>query len=232
MAEIQVDDQLIDALSGPPHLFLKDGAVDANALVSYILEREMSRRGGRDPATGALTSWCLRAGELLRPRAAWPWRGLAGEWRLGAMVVDVRNLKLINDRFGLPVGHALIAGVARALMSAFPEAQTIRIHGDAFAVLLFPPEDGKVSPSTRSTLRDQLVSTASSCLEGAGEAPTVVDFTMSLLSLVVENPYEWQLLGPLVAAELNRAHDLERTGKAAGVQERRLDLQGHIPEDP
>ena len=100
-----------------------------------------------------------------------------------------------------------------------------------FAVRSVPP-DSAVTESARSTLRRRLTDMASSCLEAAGAEPTAVFFTVALLRLVIEDPYEWQTLGPLVAGELNRAQDVERIGQAAGVQERRLNLDGRIPEDP
>lgn len=52
---------------------------------------------------------------------------------------------------------------------------------------------------------------------------------MSLLELTVDAPSHWQVLGPLLWAELERTHVMERTGRAQGLQRRRIRLDGSIP---
>jgi hypothetical protein len=56
-----------------------------------------------------------------------------------------------------------------------------------------------------------------------------VEFTISALRLTVRDPSHWQVLGPLLWAEIERAHVMARRGRAAGVQERELHLDGRIP---
>ncbi|MFP2909770.1 hypothetical protein ACLESD_32935, partial [Pyxidicoccus sp. 3LFB2] len=54
-------------------------------------------------------------------------------------------------------------------------------------------------------------------------------WTVSLLELTVDAPSHWQVLGPLVWAELERTHVMVRTGRASGLQQRRLRLDGFVP---
>jgi len=55
-----------------------------------------------------------------------------------------------------------------------------------------------------------------------------VEFTISALRLTVRDPSHWQVLGPLLWAEIERAHVLARRGLASGIQERELDLAGRV----
>jgi diguanylate cyclase (GGDEF)-like protein len=51
------------------------------------------------------------------------------------LLIDVDNLKQVNDTFGHFVGDSLIAATAKHLMEVVVEGQTFRIGGDEFAVV-------------------------------------------------------------------------------------------------
>jgi len=56
-----------------------------------------------------------------------------------------------------------------------------------------------------------------------------VEFTVSALRLTVRDPSHWQVLGPLLWAEIERAHVIARRGLASGIQEREIRLEGGVP---
>jgi hypothetical protein len=57
-----------------------------------------------------------------------------------------------------------------------------------------------------------------------------VDFTLGRLELTVVEPPNWQILGPLVWAEIERAHLIFRRTTVEGVLRRRVVLDGRLPE--
>ena len=57
--------------------------------------------------------------------------------RVGLLLVDINNLKLINDRYGHLVGDCAIRSVAKCLATTFERhGMVARIGGDEFAVVL------------------------------------------------------------------------------------------------
>ena len=59
--------------------------------------------------------------------------------------------------------------------------------------------------------------------------PGPPEFTVSALRLRIFDPAHWQVLGPLLVSEIERAHAMGRRGLASGIQERELRLDGRIP---
>jgi len=59
-----------------------------------------------------------------------------GDWAL--LLVDVDNLKIVNDTFGHAAGDDLIASVARGLLSIVSPRTVYRLGGDEFAIVLDP----------------------------------------------------------------------------------------------
>lgn len=57
-----------------------------------------------------------------------------GEWAL--LLVDVDNLKVVNDTFGHAAGDDLIAAAARGLLSVVSPRAVYRLGGDEFAIVL------------------------------------------------------------------------------------------------
>ncbi|MDM9621987.1 EAL domain-containing protein [Rhizobium sp. S96] len=61
---------------------------------------------------------------------------LPGDWAL--LLVDVDNLKVVNDTFGHAAGDDLIASAARGLLSVVSPRAVYRLGGDEFAIVLEP----------------------------------------------------------------------------------------------
>jgi len=64
--------------------------------------------------------------------------------RFAMIVVDVNNLKKVNDSYGHQVGDELIKGVATSLVKIFGKRNTYRVGGDEFCVLLRNCYEAKV----------------------------------------------------------------------------------------
>lgn len=60
----------------------------------------------------------------------------AGHKELGVVMVDLNNLKLINDEFGHKMGDSYIIGCCRLICEVFKHSPVYRIGGDEFVVIL------------------------------------------------------------------------------------------------
>ena len=78
----------------------------------------------------------------------------------GLLMVDIDNLKTVNDTFGHNVGDALIAAVAARLSAAVKPFETYRLGGDEFAVLV-----GSASAEKAASLAE--------CILASAREPTV-----------------------------------------------------------
>ncbi len=62
-------------------------------------------------------------------------------------IVDIDHFKLINDRFGHPVGDEVLCGFAQRLLWAVrPTDMVARIGGEEFAILTHHPDPAKFTP--------------------------------------------------------------------------------------
>ena len=66
--------------------------------------------------------------------------GASTRSQLSLVLIDIDNFKSINDRFGHPVGDQVLTTLARLLREEYGDAQSYRIGGEEFALLL-PDED-------------------------------------------------------------------------------------------
>lgn len=57
-----------------------------------------------------------------------------GAW--GLLMIDLDNLKKVNDTFGHHAGDCLIAGIASIIISIVPKNHAFRLGGDEFAVIV------------------------------------------------------------------------------------------------
>jgi GGDEF domain-containing protein len=196
--------------------------------VQALVEAEQARRGLPDKL-GAVQALALTQGTLLKEEYDVSTHAHHDGWRVGAVIVDVRGLILANMRLGFAGGDALLKATVASLASQYPGARVVRLHGDAFAALLVPSSQLEVREEHREATRARLAEDVRRALPEGTPAQDVPDFTVSLLELTVDQPSHWQVLGPLVWAELERAHVMERTGRAGGLQRRRLRLDGFVP---
>ncbi len=203
-----------------------------------LLRAELERRGERELRTGALAKAALTQGPLLEKEYDHSLHGHIG-WTVGALVVDVQKLIRFNVRYGFNVGDAILREVVATLGRLFPTAKVVRTHTDAFAALFLPFSEQRISEAVRTRAMDLLRASVSLLAEEAerqvtakGEPPDgprpEVGFTLALLELEVRSPSHWQVLGPLVWAETERALMVERRGEANGVQRRAVDLAGAV----
>ncbi|WP_152997794.1 EAL domain-containing protein [Sphingomonas sp. HT-1] len=102
----------------------------AIAIEQDIWRAKQVRRAVQDGLTGLPNRSAFNAsiGDLDRD---------AGSW--GLILVDLDNLKIVNDTFGHVAGDALITHAAKCLSEAAAPDRTYRLGGDEFAVLLQSP---------------------------------------------------------------------------------------------
>lgn len=180
-----------------------------------VMEREQTRRGAPDPVSGAQHRAHLTEGNLLKEEYDLSVHAHSG-WTVGVLTCDVRGMIHYNQAHGFPAGDAFLRRTVDALKACFPRARIVRTHVDCFAVLFTPSSELAASEAERTRARDAL-----RALGGP-------EFTLGLLSLTIENPSHWQVLGPLVWAEAERLHVLERGNPALGILRRTLDLDGRV----
>ena len=198
------------------------------AALTLLLEAEEARRGAPD-ATGAASALALLQGTLLKEEYDLSTHAHHASWRVDALVADVQGLIHVNAAQGFAAGDALLRGAVAALRATFPGARVVRLHGDCFAALLAPSSGLQLAGDSAARALGALQAAAREALPAAAQVP---GFTLAQLSLRVSSPSHWQVLGPLVWAELERAYALARLGGAAGVQQRALELAGAVPLTP
>jgi len=192
----------------------------------HLVDSERARRGYPDEKTGALNTLFLTQGTLLKEEFDLGTHAHHEGWTLGAIVADVRELITFNLHHGFPQGDVLLREVAQAMTTTLPGARIVRVQGDAFAALLVPTSQLQLTEDRLQDLRSAL---ASAARRGTPEGVPPPAFTVAALSLTIHAPSHWQLLGPLVWAELERAYLLERRGQATGIQQRHIHLDGFFP---
>lgn len=197
--------------------------------VETLLEAERARRGQPDKL-GALSALALTQGSLLKEEFDLSTHAHHDGWRVGAVIADVRGMITVNARFGFGVGDAVLKATVDSLSAQYPGAKIVRIHPDALAALLTPTSQLSVQAGQREATRARLAEDVAKVLP-AGTAPEDVPrHTVTLLELTVDQPSHWQVLGPLLWAELERAHAMERLGRTGDeVQRRRIRLDGFVP---
>jgi len=227
-----VDDEVVKAVVAlQPWVQSRPEAERFGAALQALVSSEACRRGAPDPVTGAFHLSALTQGALLRPEYDLSVHAHAG-WTVGALIADVQGMIHVNQEAGFAVGDRFLGAVASSLASAFPGAPVVRVHTDCFAALLVPSSGLEISPGHLALAAEALRAgtEAFRVREGVPRAP--VEFTISALRLSVRDPSHWQVLGPLLWAEIERAHVMARRGLASGIQERELRLDGRIPTPP
>lgn len=225
----QISDELaksLVALFGPR--VQVEGAKAAEVALRALLEAERHRRGEPD-ASGAFHALALTQGSLLRYEYDLSTHGHHAGWTVGAVVVDIKALILVNQEHGFAAGDELVSAVAGTLIDTYPSAKVVRIHSDAFAVLLAPSSELGVTDAHEAKTRAALAAGVPQRLVAASHPRLTPEYSIALLELTVARPSHWQVLGPIVWAECERAYAMARAGQASGVQQRHLDLNGAVP---
>jgi GGDEF domain-containing protein len=184
------------------------------AALEWLVEQEEYRRGAPEAFSGALTPTALMQGAVLKREFDLSVHAHTG-WNAGAVIVDVKELIEVNKSWGFSGGDRVLRELSAHLRGAFPREQTVRMHGDCYAVLFLPSSGEEVTSAV-----------------AASGLSTNLAYTLSALRLRVFDPSHWQVLGPLLVAEIERAHVMARRGLASGIQERELRLDGRVPTLP
>ncbi len=191
--------------------------------IAALVDAEAHRRGEKDRVSGAFHALALTQGLLLKEDYDLSTHG-HGEWVLGAVLADVRELTVVNMKHGFPEGDRVLRATAEALQSVAPRAKVVRTHADGFAALLGPTADQKVDEALGLRAREALKK-----VTVLGEP---VGHTVGLLELTVTQPSHPQLLCLLTWAECERALAIARREPFEGVLRRRVDLDGGVTLGP
>ena len=206
------------------------GKTDAAAwLVDQMVDAELHRSGVPDP-TGAFHALALTQGPLLKEEYDLSTHGHADGWVLGALLIDPLEFTLYNMRYGFPAGDAALKAMVSAMRATCPTAKVVRIHTDGFAILFGPTAGARVET--------RLIASVTQAMTAAVEAVTPVEaeplrnvlYSTGCFELTVVDPPNWQLLGPLVWAECERALTIVKRQPYEGVLHRRVTLNGRLPE--
>jgi GGDEF domain-containing protein len=204
------------------------GRADAPTwLVDQVVDAELHRAGHPDATSGAFHALALNQGTLMKEEYDLSTHGHAEGWVMEALLVDPLEFTLFNMRHGFPAGDLALKAMVQAMKRVLPTAKVVRLHTDGFAVLLGPTADTRLEPAHRRALEAELPA-AVAAVAPAGEPP--MRFTLGALRLTVVDPPNWQLLGPLVWAECERALLIARRAPFDGVLERRVELHGRLPD--
>ncbi len=199
-------------------------------LVDQLVDAELHRRGVPDLVSGATHALALKEGQLLKEEFDLSTHGHADGWVMGAVVVDPLEFTLFNMRYGFKAGDAALRAMVAGMREVCPQAKVTRIHTDGFAILLGPTAEQPVTPELLPRLRDALPARVAAATPDDGEPKKAMVFTLGLLELTVVDPPNWQLLGPLVWAECERALIIARRRPSAEVLRRRVVLDGRLPD--
>ena len=199
-------------------------------LVDQLVDAELHRRGYPDSVTGAIHALALNQGQLLKEEFDLSTHGHSDGWVIGAVLIDPLEFTLFNMRYGFKAGDAALRAMVEGMKEVCPTAKVVRIHTDGFAVLLGPTADQKISEDLLPRLREVLPAKVAAVTPKDAEPEKRVVFTFGLLELTVVDPPNWQLLGPLVWAECERALVIARRQPTEALQLRRVTLDGRLPE--
>jgi GGDEF domain-containing protein len=197
--------------------------VESERSLEWLAQEDAWRRGARDRLSGAFHRLGLLQGALLKEDFD---AGLhAGEsgWRLGAVLVDLVSLTTFNAAHGFEEGDRALKSTVEALQAAFSGAKIVRIHADAFAVLLGPTAEAKFNAQSEAVARTALESVS------ARWTPRLA-FTIALLDLTLVSPSHHEVIGPLVWAECERALMLKKRVPETGPIQRRISLDALLPD--
>lgn len=207
----------------------RTGVPDPVSGLEALIEAEEARRGYPDRVTGAFHSWALLHGSLLKNEYDLSTHAHHEAWEIGAVVVDLNRTIALNMRYGFEGGDRALRALAQALIRLFPSGKTVRIHTDCFAVLLPPSAERPLEEGLRAQVLQQVPGEVRAALPDDGDPPEACALTVALLRLRLRSPSHWQVIGPLVWAECERALTAAKLGRTQ-IAERRIDLDGQLSD--
>src|SRR3989454_457468 len=145
------------------------GDLVAPAIVEHEILEVLEHRSVTDPLTGLFNRYHFEA-TLKRETA----RCLRYQSRLSLLLMDVDQLKAVNDRWGHPAGDQMLVRVAGAIRDSLRGCDTAsRYGGDEFAVIL-PDTDARAARLVAERICDKV---------GASDAPIKVTVSGGLADL-------------------------------------------------
>jgi GGDEF domain-containing protein len=199
------------------------GRADAVAwLVDQLVDAELHRRGVPDVVSGAIHALALNQGSILKEEFDLSTHGHSDGWVMGAVLIDPLEFTVFNMHHGFPAGDAALRAMVAGMREVAPSSKVVRLHTDGFAMLFGPTADRAVGPELIVRLKDVL----------PAKVGKPIRFTFGLLELSVVDPPNWQLLGPLVWAECERALMIARRQPTEALQRRCVVLDGRLPDLP
>jgi diguanylate cyclase (GGDEF)-like protein/PAS domain S-box-containing protein len=150
---VQVSSSWVDAAEGsPPHLVM----IVEDITDRKVLEAQLVHRSLHDPLTGLPNR--ILFGDRLRHALL---RGHREDTPTCVLVIDLDGFKAINDRYGHPIGDAVLVAFADRLRSVLRASDTAsRLGGDEFAVVCENTdltEAEILADRVRTTVKDSLV---------------------------------------------------------------------------
>ena len=203
---------------------------DLKTALETLVRLEQFRRGAPEPLTGAIHPLALTQGHLLRSELDLSVHAHTG-WQTGAVIADVRELIHVNEVCRFVGGEEVLKATASALVQALPGTRLLRVHGDCFAALFLPSSGLELEAEHLERASRELRDMAPDLRSRVG-SDRPLQWTLSALRLRVLDPPHWIVLGPLLIAEIERAHLLARRGLASGIQERELRMDARVPPAP
>src|SRR6266699_3157643 len=158
------------------------GDLVAPTIVEHEILEVLEHRSVTDPLTGLFNRYHFEA-TLKRETA----RCLRYQSRLSLLLMDVDQLKAVNDRWGHPAGDQMLVRVAGAIRDSLRGCDTAsRYGGDEFAVIL-PDTDAQAARLVAERICDKV---------GASDAPVKVTVSGGLadLSLAARGSPEARLI--------------------------------------
>lgn len=147
-------------------------------------------------------------------------------WSL--LLIDLDNLKSINDTFGHAAGDDLISAVARHLAETVKPLRAYRLGGDEFAVILDVAEEGAVKDAANRIIA--AISQPTSC-NGHTAFPTVtIGIALSDPEYTVEDIRHNADIALYHAKELNRGSFVIHDATIASAISKRLDAVQTVAE--
>lgn len=206
------------------------GKTDAASwLVDQLVDAELHRTGIPDP-TGAFQALALTQGFLLKEEYDLSTHGHADGWVIGALLIDPLEFTLFNMRYDFAAGDVALKAMVSAMKATCPTAKVVRIHTDGFAILFGPTSDAQVEAKLLEPVRAAMAAAVEAVTPVDAEPKRPVLYTMGCFELTVVDPPNWQILGPLVWAECERALTIVKRQPYEGVLRRSVTLNGRLPE--
>lgn len=147
-------------------------------------------------------------------------------WSL--LLIDLDNLKSINDTFGHAAGDDLISAVARHLAETVKPLRAYRLGGDEFAVILDVAEEGAVKDAANRIIA--AISQPTSC-NGHTAFPTVtIGIALSDPEYTVEDIRHNADIALYHAKELNRGSFVIHDATIASAISKRLEAVQTVAE--